>query len=65
MRPRITSRLSAAVVGLRLRVEAVEGVWKLSQNKAGTPDYAGVVAGLSASPFRNERAVAAAMVETA
>ena len=59
------AKLSAAVVGLRLAVQSVEGVWKLSQNKAATPDHAGVIAGLSTSPHPSDRAVAAAMAEPA
>lgn len=55
------SKLSAAVVGVRLAADIVEGVWKLSQNKVGTPDHAGVVAGLAASPDPAARAVAAVM----
>lgn len=59
------ARLSAAIVGIRLAVDMVEGVWKLSQNKASTADHAGVVAGLSASPHPADHAIAAAMSETA
>jgi len=38
-------RLSNAIVGLRLNVEQIEGVWKLSQNKS-EQDFSGVANGL-------------------
>lgn len=42
-----TARMVAAVVGIELRVNRLEGKWKMSQNRPG-PDRAGVVAGLQA-----------------
>lgn len=59
-------KLSRAVVGLRLRVERLEGKWKLSQNRP-EGDRIGVVAGLSASPRSGDAAVAEIMrgLETA
>ena len=55
------ARMSAAVVGLRLRINSAKGAFKLSQNK-DEADHAGVVAGLAASDRLSDRAVAEAMV---
>jgi transcriptional regulator len=54
------ARMSRGVVGLRLRVTAAEGVFKLSQNKDAA-DHAGVVFGLKSSLLPNDRVVAEAM----
>jgi transcriptional regulator len=51
------------IVGLRIAVEALEGKWKLSQNK-GEADFEGVHAALAASDFEDDRAIAAAMRKT-
>lgn len=53
-------RMSHAVVGLRLEVGRIEGVFKLSQNKDAA-DRVGVITELSASPLPKDRAVAEAM----
>jgi transcriptional regulator len=52
--------LSRGVVGFRIAVESLTGVWKLSQNQAPA-DWAGAVSGLAASSVPQERATAAAM----
>lgn len=52
--------LLGAIVGLRLRVERLHGVRKLSQNKSAA-DRAGVRSGLAASTSPADRLVAAAM----
>ncbi|MDE2178893.1 MAG: FMN-binding negative transcriptional regulator [Xanthomonadaceae bacterium] len=52
------------IVGLRLTLARLEGKWKLSQNRAPA-DREGARAGLAASTGERERAVAAAMAETA
>lgn len=49
-----------AIIGVRLRIEALEGKAKLSQNQKPA-DYAGVVAGLGASASETDRTVAAMM----
>jgi transcriptional regulator len=49
-----------AIVGVRLRIESLEGKAKLSQNQKPA-DYAGVVAGLGASANETDRTVAAMM----
>jgi transcriptional regulator len=49
-----------AIVGVQLRIEALEGKAKLSQNQKPA-DYAGVVAGLGASESEADRTVAAMM----
>ncbi|MEL7547371.1 MAG: FMN-binding negative transcriptional regulator [Pseudomonadota bacterium] len=41
------NQLSQAIVGVRLDIVQIEGVWKLSQNKSQA-DFAGVVQGLEA-----------------
>ncbi len=46
------------IVGLELAITALEGKWKMSQNRPDA-DIAGVVAGLSASPDPQAREVAA------
>lgn len=52
--------LSRGVVGLRLRVERLEGKWKLSQNRAEA-DRRGAIAGLAASSKPRDRAIAQLM----
>lgn len=54
------ARLARGVVGLRLRVERLEGAWKLSQNKSAE-DRNGVAEGLAAASGDNAAAVAQAM----
>ncbi|MEZ5670373.1 MAG: FMN-binding negative transcriptional regulator [Alphaproteobacteria bacterium] len=49
------------IVGLELRIERLDGNWKLSQNRA-PDDRRGVIAALEASDDPADRAVAAAMV---
>lgn len=49
-----------AVVGLRLRVERLEGVWKMIQHRSAA-DRAGVTSGLAASARGSDVAVAAVM----
>lgn len=51
-----------AITGVRLHIERIEGLRKLSQNKDAA-DRAGVVAGLSASELAGDRMVAALMAE--
>lgn len=52
--------MARAVVGLRLRVERLEGAWKLGQHRSAA-DRAGTVAGLEATGRPEDAAVAAAM----
>jgi transcriptional regulator len=49
-----------AIVGVRLVIERMEGVRKLSQNRSAS-DKAGVREGLAASPLPGDRSVAALM----
>ena len=44
-----TDKMLAAIVGLRLQVQSIEGKWKLGQNRAAE-DVAGVIQGLSTEP---------------
>jgi transcriptional regulator len=54
-------RMLRAIVGVEVEVTALEGKWKLSQNRPAG-DIAGVIAGLSRSePGSDDRRVAAAM----
>lgn len=55
--------LLRAIVGVRLVIERIEGVRKLSQNKSAS-DKAGVQAGLAASQSPGDRSVAALMRDT-
>ncbi|MFN8573746.1 MAG: FMN-binding negative transcriptional regulator [Gemmatimonadaceae bacterium] len=45
-----------AIVGIELRIDRLEGKWKMSQNRPGA-DIDGVVHGLGASPNPRDRAV--------
>jgi transcriptional regulator len=54
--------LSRAIVGLRLRVERIEGSWKMIQHRS-EGDRQGTLAGLSASSRAGDRAVAEVMRE--
>jgi len=56
------TKLSRAIVGLRLTVESLEGSWKLIQHKPEA-DRKGTIAGLSASNREADRAIARAMAE--
>jgi transcriptional regulator len=51
-------QMLAAIVGIELPIEALEGKWKVSQNRPGA-DRDGVRAGLGASEDPGERAMAA------
>jgi transcriptional regulator len=51
-----------AIVGLEIRIERLEGKWKMSQNRS-VADINGVIAGLSASTSATDRAVAAIVAE--
>lgn len=55
-------QLSLGVVGLRIAVTEIEGVFKLSQNKIG-PDYNGVQAGLAAEDAAAARALSTLMTD--
>ena len=57
-----TQRLSRAIIGLKIEIEHLQGVRKLSQNKAA-PDLAGVVQGLEARQEPAAMAVAAEMMK--
>ena len=46
-----------AIVGVELRIDRLEGKWKMSQNRSST-DIDGVVEGLGASPAPRDQAVA-------
>lgn len=50
------------IVGVRLRIERLEGKWKLSQNRSAA-DRAGVVAGLRGEPETGAAAVADSMAD--
>lgn len=52
--------LARAIVGFRMRVDSLEGAWKLIQHRA-EGDRLGTIAGLGASDAPNDRAVAEAM----
>lgn len=54
--------LSRAVVGLTLRVERLEGAWKLNQHRP-EDDRLGTIAGLAAEAGADAQAIAAAMRE--
>lgn len=47
-----------AIVGVELRIDRLEGKWKMSQNRSSA-DIDGVVEGLGASPVPRDQAVAA------
>lgn len=53
-------RMVRGIVGLRLTIEDLQGVWKMAQHRTET-DRAGVGAGLSASEDPNARAIARLM----
>ena len=54
------AKMSGAITGLRLRIDRIEGMRKLSQNRS-EPDRAGVLAGFSNSPHPSARDLAAHM----
>ncbi|MBM3373693.1 MAG: FMN-binding negative transcriptional regulator [Betaproteobacteria bacterium] len=56
--PDYLERMLQAIVGIELRVESVEGKWKVSQNRPQA-DRAGVAAGLSAAGDDASQAMAA------
>lgn len=58
--PDYIDRLVRDIVGLRLAVDRLEGVWKLSQNHPPA-NRAGVIAGLEATEVAGDTAVATAM----
>lgn len=58
--PEYIRRQLRGIVGLRMRIERLEGKWKLSQNREAR-DRAGAKAGLAASPVHGDRDVAALM----
>ena len=51
-----------AIVGVSLRIDRLEGKWKMSQNRSDA-DIAGVVQGLSASLVAEDRTVATIVAE--
>ena len=51
------ARLMRAIVGVRLRIDAIEGVWKLNQAKSEA-DQAGTARGLAGEPAAEARALA-------
>ncbi|MBI1359996.1 MAG: FMN-binding negative transcriptional regulator [Alphaproteobacteria bacterium] len=51
------SKMTGAITGLRLRIDRIEGMRKLSQNRP-EPDRAGVLAGFSNSPHPSARDLA-------
>ena len=57
-------QLAKATVGVEIEITALEGKFKLSQNRSDA-DVHGVMAGLEASPSAHDRAVADAMRERA
>jgi transcriptional regulator len=54
------SALSRGIVGLRIPLAAIEGVWKLNQHRSDA-DRAGTIAGFEARGDRDSGALAAAM----
>lgn len=56
------AKLQAAIVGFEIRISRLEGKWKLGQNRSPA-DRRGVIAGLAASAFPGDAAVAALMRE--
>lgn len=50
-------RQMKAIVGVEVRIERIEGKWKMSQNRS-PQDVAGVIDNLSNSPVAKDRAVA-------
>lgn len=52
--------LTCAIVGLRMKVDRLEGIWKLSQNKK-EGDRQGSLNGLSSEENPNSQAIASAM----
>ena len=57
-------QLARATVGVEIEITALEGKYKLSQNRSDA-DMHGVMAGLEASPSAHDREVADAMRERA
>jgi transcriptional regulator len=51
-----------AIVAFELRIERLEGKWKMSQNRSGA-DIEGVIRGLAASEVATDRTVAALVAE--
>jgi transcriptional regulator len=58
--PDFIRNLARAIVGLRLRVDRIEGSWKMTQHRS-EGDRHGAMAGLSASSRPGDRAVAEIM----
>jgi len=58
--PDFVAAMRRGIVGLELRLERLQGKWKLSQNRPAA-DVAGVIAALEASDDPDARAVAARM----
>lgn len=56
--PEYVAQQMKAIVGIELRIDRLEGKWKMSQNRSSA-DIDGVVQGLSASDVPQDRAVAA------
>lgn len=56
------ARLTGAIVGLEIRIDRLEGSWKMSQNRSAA-DIDGVISGLAASGTSTDRAVAAIVAE--
>ncbi|MCC0044332.1 MAG: FMN-binding negative transcriptional regulator [Brucellaceae bacterium] len=52
--------MTRAIVGIRMRVERIEGSWKLNQHKSDA-DRAGVVSGLAAEERAGAQAISAQM----
>jgi transcriptional regulator len=63
MTPGRFEAMRKAIVGLSMRVEDVEGSFKLSQQKS-EPDYAGAANGLAARPDYSSQTIAQLMRET-
>ncbi|MEO0327584.1 MAG: FMN-binding negative transcriptional regulator [Pseudomonadota bacterium] len=59
---RYMQSMMRGIVGFRMRVSRLEGVWKLSQNKDGQ-DFDGVVAGFQNEGQTDSSAIASAMIE--
>lgn len=57
-------KLQHALVGLRIEVDEIQGVLKMSQNRSAE-DFTGVRDGLAASPSLSDRAVSALMTHNA
>ncbi|HEU5208360.1 MAG TPA: FMN-binding negative transcriptional regulator [Longimicrobiales bacterium] len=56
------AQLMRAIVGLEIRIDRLEGKWKMSQNRSAA-DIDGVIAGLSESASATDRAVAGIVAE--